>query len=548
MADKHAESADVATTAVVPDPAERRLSPLRVTLTIIAVLALAAAGAITAQHWASATGSVESKPWYAGYVDVTATPTFAFENAGKSQAPDAVLSFVVSAEHAACSPSWGGVYSLTQASAGLDLDRRIARLQQRGGSVAVSFGGQAHQELAVGCTDESKLREAYSSVISRYKLNTIDLDLEGAGLTDPDAAVRRASAIAGVQKAQRADGKELAVWLTLPVEPSGLDPNGTNAITAMLNADVDIAGVNIMTMDFGSSRAKGQSMLNASTSALTNAQRQLGVLYQRAGHALSQRALWSKIGATPMIGQNDDRDEVFTLGAAKGLNAFAVDHKIGRMSMWSANRDATCGSNYVNLKVVSDGCSGVRQHGTSFASVLGAGFDGSLALSSSRVATAEPTNSRAQDTDDPATSPYPVWSGAGSYLQGTKIVWHHNVYEAKWWTHGDLPDNPVLNSWETPWNLIGPVLAGEKPIPQATLPAGTYPDWAGTDVYTAGARVLFDGVPFQAKWWNQGQSPAAAASNADNSPWAPLTQAQIDAVTNDADTPAPAPLSARGDS
>lgn len=517
------------TSAVVDGP-DRRLSPLRVTLTIIAVLALAAAGVVSVQRWASAASTVDDKPWYAGYVDVTATPSFAFENAGKAKANDAVLSFVVSSKQSACSPSWGGVYSMAQASSDLDLDRRIARLQQRGGSATVSFGGQANQELAVGCTDETKLREAYSSVIERYTLNTIDLDLEGAGLTDPQAATRRANAIAEVQAARHADGKSLAVWLTLPVAPSGLDTNGTDAIKTMLAAGVDIAGVNIMTMDFGSSRAKGQSMLNASTSALTNAQRQLGVLYQRSGTTLSQGTLWSKIGVTPMIGQNDNKGEIFTLAAAKGLNTFAHDHKIGRMSMWSANRDASCGANYVNVDVVSDGCSGVRQHGTSFASVLGAGFHGSLALSSGHVTTPEATNSSAQATDDPATSPYPIWSDTGSYLQGTKIVWHHNVYEAKWWTQGDLPDNPVLNTWETPWNLIGPVLAGEKPIPQATLPAGTYPEWTGTDVYTAGSRVLFSGVPYQAKWWNQGQSPAAAASNADNSPWAPLTQAQIDAV------------------
>jgi chitinase len=489
------------------------------------------------QHWASAASTVSDKPWYAGYVDVTATPSFAFENAGTGTANDAVLSFVVSSKQAACSPSWGGVYSMTQASSGLDLDRRIARLQQRGGNVAVSFGGQANQELAVGCTDQTKLREAYSSVIDRYDLTTIDLDLEGSGLTDPQAAARRARAIAAVQAARRADGKNLAVWLTLPVAPSGLDSNGTDAIKTMLAAGVDVAGVNVMTMDFGTSRTKGQTMLNASTSALTNAQRQLGVLYQRAGTPLSQGTLWSKIGATPMIGQNDDKGEVFTLDAAKGLNAFALDHKLGRMSIWSANRDATCGSNYVNLDVVSDGCSGVKQHGTSFASVLGAGFRGSLALASGTVTTPEATDSSTQATDDPATSPYPIWSDTGSYLQGTKIVWHHNVYEAKWWTQGDLPDNPVLNSWETPWELIGPVLPGEKPIAQATLPAGTYPEWSGTDVYTAGTRVLFSGVPYQAKWWNQGQSPAAAASNADNSPWTPLTQAQIDAVVNGSAAP-----------
>ena len=74
------------------------------------------------------------------------------------------------------------------------------------------------------------------------------------------------------------------------------------------------------------------------------------------------------------------------------------------------------------------------------------------------------------------------------------------------------------------------ILPGEKPIPQATLPAGTYPNWLGTTIYNTSQRILFNGVPYQAKWWNKGDSPAAASSDASGSPWVPLTQAQINAV------------------
>ena len=197
--------------------------------------------------------------------------------------------------------------------------------------------------------------------------------------------------------------------------------------------------------------------------------------------------------------------------------------------MWSLNRDQTCGSNYVDTSIVSDACSGVKQGKTTFASVLSAKFDGRIALGERAVTTSEPT-AAAQATDDPATSPYAIWSPTASYLTGTKVVWHHNVYEAKWWTKGDLPDNPVLNACETPWDLVGPVLPGETPIPQPTLPAGTYPDWSGTAAYDKGARILFDGVPFEAKWWTQGDSPEAASSDPDTSPWTPLTQDEIDAV------------------
>ncbi len=333
-----------------------------------------------------------------------------------------------------------------------------------------------------------------------------------------------------MQSERRNSGKKLAVWVTLPVAPQGLTDTGTDAVARLLAKKVDLAGINAMTMDYGQSLAKGQTMLAGSIAALTQTQRQLGILYQRAGLHLNDATLWSKIGATPMIGQNDIAGEVFTLDDAKGLNEFALSRGMGRMSMWSANRDVPCGSNYVDLKVVSDSCSGVKQDKDSFASLLGAGFTGSLSLSAG-IVTKENADSTAQKPDDAATSPYQIWSESGAYLQGTKVAWHHNVYQAKWWTEGDLPDSPVLQSWQTPWELVGPVLPGEKPLPQATLPEGTYPEWSGGDTYDTSQRVLFKGVPYQAKWWNQGNSPAAASSNPNGSPWAPLTQEQIDAVT-----------------
>ncbi len=509
---------------------QRRLSPWRVLLAILIVATLGIGGALEMQHLYVRQQAGSNKPWFAGYVDVTATPTFSFDQIGANSNHDAILSFIVSSTTSACTPSWGGAYTLSQASSTLDLDRRIARLHQQGGNIAVSFGGLKNNELAVNCTDSSKLLDAYRTVVDRYNIDTIDLDLEGTGLSDNEAGARRATTIAKLQSERRKQGKQLAVWATLPVTPQGLAENGTSAVDLLLAKHVDLAGVNAMTMDYGSSMESGQSMLKASESALTQTQHQLGILYQRNGTHLSNETLWSKIGATPMIGQNDDTNEVFNISDASSLNQFALSHGIVRVSMWSANRDIQCGSNYVNTKVVSDSCSGVKQDKQGFATALSAGLNGSIFLSAGVVTTAEPT-STVQKPDVSAESPYQIWSATGAYLEGTKVVWHHSVYQAKWWTEGDLPDNPVLQSWQTPWGLIGPVLPGEKPIPQPTLPAGTYPDWSGNDAYNAGQRILFNGVPYQAKWWNQSESPAAASSNANGSPWAPLTQAQINAIT-----------------
>jgi len=505
----------------------RRLSPWRVVLAILIVAGLGAGSYFGFQHWKSEQPVTSRTPWFAGYVDVTSTPTYAFEQLGTNDHKDVLLSFIVSSTSKDCVPSWGGAFTLDQAGDTLDLDRRIARLKQEGGNVAVSFGGLKNKELASSCSDVASLKAAYSAVIDRYQLDTIDLDVEQGNLSDSSASARRAQAIAQLQSERRAEGKNLAVWMTLPVSPTGLTEDGTNAVSQLLDKKVDLAGVNAMTMDYGQS-LNGMSMIDASTSALSATQRQLGILYQRAGIYLNNATVWSKIGATPMIGQNDSENEVFTLDDAKQLNKFARSKGVARMSMWSANRDIVCGSNYTDTKVVSDSCSGVKQQAHSFANVLGEGFDGSLTFSAGVVTTADSKTEQA--ADDPATSPYQIWSDEGAYLQGTKVVWRHNVYEAKWWTQGNTPDNPVLQEWETPWKLIGPVLSGEKPVQQVTLPAGTYPDWSGTVAYDTGQRVLFKGVPYNAKWWNQGQSPAAATSNPDASPWVPLTQAQINAI------------------
>lgn len=129
--------------------------------------------------------------------------------------------------------------------------------------------------------------------------------------------------------------------------------------------------------------------------------------------------------------------------------------------------------------------------------------------------------------DDPKSSPYPIWEPDLTYLEGTRVVWHHNVYVSKWWSTGDQPDDPTVDEFSSPWKLMGPVLPGEKPIPVPVLPKGTYPEWEADTVYTTGQRVLFEGVGFSAKWWNQGVSPAARSTQSDPSPWERLSDAEI---------------------
>ena len=462
---------------------------------------------------------------FSGYVDVTATPRYAFEDPVSKEAEKVQLSFIVADAGDACTPSWGTHYSLDEAGSALDLDRRVARLQQLGGTVSVSFGGLINNELAIGCTDVEKLQAAYRAVVDRYNVGSIDLDIEGGALSDVASLDRRATAVTALQQERRSSGKALDVWLTLPADPNGLTAAGTDAVRRMIAAGTDLAGVNIMTMDYGGSRLMDRSMFENAVSAAEATHRQLTALYRAAGSELGSETVWRKIGLTPMIGQNDVAGEIFTLKDAEELSGYASAKGVGRLSMWSLNRDRTCSPNYPDVKQVSDGCSGVEQGAATFATILGAGVTADSGPADPAVAS-QPTRPPAI-ADDPSTSPYPIWSEATAYTAGERIVWHSNVYEAKWWTRSDAPDDPVLQGAATPWRIIGPVLPGDRPTPQLTAPAGTAPNWEPATVYRKGDRVLFEGRVYEAKWWTQTDSPEAAMQGAPESPWTKLRDEEL---------------------
>ncbi|MDO8383308.1 MAG: glycosyl hydrolase family 18 [Microbacterium sp.] len=502
----------------------KRLSPWRVSAAVITVLALVGVAVVVPyvlREEASAEPSAVTGPrWFGGYFDVTSAKVSDMPTLDKDAPANIVLSFIVAEAEDSCEPSWGTFYSLEEAGTDLDLDRRIARMRQEDAEVAVSFGGALNTELAVACTDVESLSEAYAAVLDRYDITTMDLDIEAGNLADSAAGSRRALAVAQLQEERWADGGDLDVWITLPVATDGLTTQGIAAVQQLLAAGVDLGGVNVMTMDYNTDLG-GATMAEASISALEATSEQLTRLYTALDIDLPSEGAWAVMGATPMIGQNDVESEVFTLKDAKALNAFAESTSLARMSMWSLNRDRTCGPNYPNLTVVSNGCSGVDQGDETFAQVLAAGFDGRP--DPGPTASATPTSTPVIK-DDPDTSPYPIWSEGVSYSAGVRIVWQGNVYVSKWWTNGDIePNDPSLSADQTPWTLVGPVLAVDAPWTLPTVAPGTYPEWSPAAVYVTGDRVLLNGTPFEAQWWTQGDDPAIGILDHDRSPWEIVT-------------------------
>jgi chitinase len=506
---------------------KRRLSAFRVLLAIIVFAAIGYGGFVAVRNKLVPPVPIRDT-WFAPYVDATLTPVYQFQSTSADPARQTVLGFIVASPNAnqPCDPTWGAAYSLRGADQSLTLGSRIAQMQQDGAEPIISFGGQAHTSLDVSCTSVPALVKAYQTVITRYHLNTIDLDIEGTALDDVGAGQRRAAAMADLERDARADGQHLAVWLTLPVEPDGLQDDALSVVSSMLAARVAIAGVNIMTMDFTNAPAAGNTMLGLAENALYATHTQLMTLYQHYGEHPRSAQIWQQQGATVMIGQNDIRGENFTTDDASGLTTFARKIGLARLSMWSLNRDSQCGSSFPEIGLESNNCSGAAQSNLQFASTFSQVPGEAIAYANLPAAPVQPP-----PNTNPLDAPYPIWSATVQYPQGYKVVEHGEIYQAKWYNSSDDPSAVVQFSYETPWELIGPVLPSDRApvIPQ--LPAGTYPQWKITTSYTGGEKVLYKGLGYVAKWDNQGVSPSTAATDPTGSAWRPLYSIPGEPVT-----------------
>lgn len=502
-----------------PEAPAERLSWLRLGFLVLVVAALGAGGTIGVMRLQDAAGPT-AKSWAVPYVDVTLTPTFEFQDPEVNPANDVALAFVVADPKDSCAPSWGGAYTPDEAAASLELDRRISQLRAGGGDIILSVGGLSNTELAVACTDQARLTDAYRQLVERYDVATLDLDIEGTAVADQASLQRRSVALATIQKERAADDKPLAVWLTLPVAPTGLTNDGLGAVRATLEGGVSLRGVNVMTMDYGTeATGSDPDMLDLSVQALEATHKQLSDLYLRLGVQLTSPQVWSRIGATPMIGQNDVDAERFTVADAQGLATFAVDNGLGRVSMWSLNRDAKCRGTFSNVVVHSNTCSGVDQEALAFSSVF-AGLPGSAVGTSGRESVAIPDQEAM--VDDPETSPYPVWRLTAQYVGSYKVVWHGVVYEAKWANQGIDPSAAGVGSTPSPWSVIGPVSKTEKAPRPSPAVTGVKDAWNPQTFYTRGDRVLFDDLPYQARWSSTGDAPSTEYPIGPDEPWQPL--------------------------
>jgi chitinase len=505
------------------EPPPRELSPTRVVVLLIALCAIGfSAWKLIGHETPPASAKSEQVPVYSPYVDVTQTPTYPFQLPSSNPVSSIYLAFVVSDSEDPCTPSWGTYYTLEGAEQGLDLDARTAQLRSQGGTVMISYGGQANTELAVDCTDPAKLQQAYLEPIQRYHAKAIDLDIEGSNLADSAANGRRATAIAAIQEKLAGEKKPFKVWMTLPAAGSGLTAEGIAAVRAMLKAGVTLAGVNAMTMDFAPGEGAAHDMIGTIERSLDATQLQVQSLWRAAGLPSSAGNTWGHVGVTPMLGVNDVTSQRFTTKDARELTKFVKARGIPRVSAWSLNRDSQCGGAFARVGELSNTCSGVEQKPLEFTHIFSELRGTNTAKREAAEASSAPATHPSTVTDNPATSPYPIWRSAAAYQAGYKVVWQGQIYQSGWWNQGIPPGTIASDSPSGPWQPIGPVPAGSHAPKLVKLDSGHHPEWSPTRVYHEGDRVTFKGLPYVARWYSQGEQPLAELPVNTSAPWVPL--------------------------
>ena len=202
---------------------------------------------------------------------------------------------------------------------------QIKGIRGRGGDVIVSFGGADGKELAIAETNAAALEAKYQGIIDRYQLTWLDFDIEGDSLDKQDANARREVVLAKLQ----AKNPGLRITYTLPVDPDGIPRGGLKLLEDARAKGVKVYSANVMTMDFGEHFSKGKKMSDVSIASALKAREQCAAVDPA-----------MQIGLTAMIGQNDQRSEIFSQEDAKALKTWADGQPwVCSLSFWSSNRD-----------------------------------------------------------------------------------------------------------------------------------------------------------------------------------------------------------------
>jgi chitodextrinase len=452
----------------------------RTTVVAASAAALLVAGGAAA-IFAAASASAATTYGVAPYVDLSANSSGMLDTAiTQAGLKSYTAAFIIGS---GCTPIWGDSLDINSSTA----NAKIAQAQSEGAKTIISFGGAGGVELAQSCTDTGALTSAYQSVINKYHVDHLDFDIEGAAIADPGSINRRFQAI----KTLEANNAGLNVSVTIPVLQSGPDGNGTAFLQAAKTNGTRIDLVNIMTMDYGGAVSDmGAAAVSAARGTLTAAQ------------GVWPGFSYANLGITPMIGQNDQAGEIFTIANAQTVVNFANSNGVGRLAFWSVGRDQPCPGGAGGG--ASPNCSSISQSALDFTKI----FNGYTGGGGGGGGTPTPTSTTPGGGGGGSCSA-PAWNAATAYNGGAVVSYNGHTYTAKWWTQGEQPDthSGQWDVWKdngacsggggggggggTPSPTVNPTTGGPSPT---SNPSGT---WQPNHAYKVGDVVTYNGHTYR---------------------------------------------------
>jgi hypothetical protein len=272
---------------------------------------------------------------------------------GASGEKNFLLAFVL--DSGGCTPAWGGSSGATVA-ADTQVAATISAIRSAGGDAAVSFGGYNGTELGQSCGSASALAAAYQSVIDKYRLTHIDLDVENTALGDSANETKRFQAIRTLQQQY----PNLVVQLTIPMTSVGLPDTGKAEIQAAISAGARLDVVNIMDFDYGLTSG---TQVSADETVAEDVHAQLKALY-----GWDDVTAYAHTSLQLMNGHTDQPSELFTQDTFTSLLGYAQQHHLAQFSYWDLNRDRACDPS-VQHNWADGSCSSVSQQPYDFTKI-----------------------------------------------------------------------------------------------------------------------------------------------------------------------------------
>ena len=278
-----------------------------------------------------------------------------------------ILPYLTTARPGSCALTWEGDPARVAVSS--SLAAQFAQVRALGGDVIPAFGGyladKAGTDVADSCTSVPAIAAAYESVIARYSVTRIDVDIEAASLTDRAGIIRRSAALALAQRWASRARPGLEIVVTFSGSPQGLNSAQIAVLKSMIAYGVNVSAVNLLAYDyFGPRSSPPVDMAAAAISGLQAAHGQLGELYPKRSAA----QLWSVLAVTlmPGIDDNPSKTEITYAPDVVKVLEFAREVGLAQVSIWSLDRDngqcpGTAGSST---------CSGIRQPKWAFSRLL----------------------------------------------------------------------------------------------------------------------------------------------------------------------------------